>query len=269
LRSRRHPRRAAFVATAIALVYLLPLLYVLSSSFKPASDILALPPKLLFHPTLDHYREALRQPAFARGLGNSLVITLASTALAVLLGSAAAYAVSRFRVGSRLSAWILMTRMIPPITIVVPFFLVYRSAGLIDTQIGLIAAYTAFNLPLVIWLLIGFFDSIPRDYDEAATLDGARVHEVIRYVVWPLARSGLAGTCIITAIYSWNEFLFALILTSDNARTAPVGMTQFISERGINFGALAAAGMIISLPILALALIARRQLVQGLSGQLK
>jgi multiple sugar transport system permease protein len=160
--------------------------------------------------------------------------------------------------------------MVPPITLILPFFLVYRSAGLIDSRIGLIIAYTAFNLPMVIWLLVSFFETIPRDYDDAAKIDGASLLQIMWHIIWPLARPGIAATALLTAIYSWNEFLFALILTASDAQTAPIGITRFVSERTVNWGALAAAGTIISLPVATFALLMRRQLVQGLSGgQLK
>ena len=204
-----------------------------------------------------------------QNLLNSIIITCGATVAALLLGSAVAYAVTRLGVGRWISRCVLVARMVPPITLVLPFFLAYRAFDLLDTRIGLIAAYTAFNLPMVIWLLIGFFDAIDRDYDNAARIDGATIVQIVRHVLWPLARPGVAATALLTAIYAWNEFLLALVLTTSVAQTAPVGMTRYVSERSIEWGALGAAGVVISLPVAVLALAMHRHLVQGLSaGQL-
>jgi len=269
MNARRHHRAGLVIAGAVAIGYLLPFLYVAQSSFKPSALIVTLPPVMVFRPTLAHYADVLRNLSFDKYLLNSVIVTAVATTAAVLFGSAAAYGVSRFGVGRNLAIWILLGRMVPPITIVLPFFLLYRAFNLIDTRLGLILAYTAFNLPMVIWLLIGFFEGTPREYDEAAKIDGANLLQIIAYIVWPIARPGLAATAILTAIYSWNEFLFALILTTERARTAPVGMTQFISEYTIAWGSLAAGGLTISLPILVFMVFMRQHLVRGLAGQLK
>jgi multiple sugar transport system permease protein len=262
-------RLAIPIALVIALAYISPLLYVLLSSFKPGEAIL-LPPLAGFTPTLSSYAKVFGDVSFMHNLLNSVIVTTGTTVATLLLGSAVAYAVTRLGIGHWMSRGALVARMVPPITLILPFFLVYREADLLDMRIGLIAAYTAFNLPMVIWLLIGFFDAIDRDYDNAARIDGASIVQIIRHVLWPLARSGVAATALLTAIYAWNEFLLALVLTTSAAQTAPVGMTRYVSERSIDWGALGAAGVVISLPVAVFALAMHRHLVQGLSaGQLK
>jgi multiple sugar transport system permease protein len=257
-------------AAIIATVYLSPVLYIFVSSFQPATAILNVSGLQQSTFTIRAYLSVIGNTTFDHTVLNSLVVTAGTMVATLVLGSAAAYAVTRLRVGEWIANWVLLARMVPAITLILPFFIFYREFDILDTRVGLIAAYTAFNLPMVTWLLIGFFGAIPVEYEEAASIDGASIPQLVAQILWPLARPGIAATALLTSIYCWNEFLLALVLTTSDAQTAPVAISRFVSERSIEWSELGAAGVLISLPVIVLALAMRRHLVQGLSGgQLK
>lgn len=271
----------SYIAIAlIAVITLFPIYWILTTSIKRPDDILASPPRLfLFATTLGHYgslitgntlggASALAVPDFYPSLLNSAIVGIASVALSLLIGTPAAYALARFRFrGKGLFSWyVLLTRMLPPLGIIIPVFVMYTNLNLIDTRRGLIALYVAFNLSLVIWMMRGFFQEIPHSLEEAAQVDGASRLGAIWRVALPLVAPGLVATAILTLIFTWNEFLFALMLTSQNARTAPVAASLFVSYKEIAWGSLSAAGAVIVLPILVFALVVQRHLVRGLTA---
>jgi len=161
--------------------------------------------------------------------------------------------------------WILSIRMFPPIAAIIPFFLLYKQLGLIDTRIGLIIAYTGFNLPFAVWIMRGFFDEVPRELDEAALIDGCSPIKVFVRVVLPLAAPGLVATAIFAMIFSWNEFMFALILSRSRSQTMPVGVMGFITHRGVIWGEIMAAASVIMLPMIVFTFIAQKYLIRGLT----
>lgn len=264
----------------VAVVTLFPIYWILTTSIKQPNDILAIPPKLfVFSVTWGHYNSlvtgntlggasALAVPDFYPSLLNSAIIGLSSVALSVAIGTPAAYALARFRFRGKglFATYVLITRMLPPLGIIIPVFVMYTNFGLIDTRRGLIALYTAFNLSLVIWMMRGFFQEIPASLEEAAQVDGSSRFGAIWRIALPLAAPGLVATAILNLIFTWNEFLFALMLTSDNARTAPVTASLFVSYKEIVWGSLSAAGTVIVLPILVFALLVQRHLVRGLTA---
>jgi multiple sugar transport system permease protein len=272
----RHSGRPAGLARQVAIglvlfVLLLPFLWLLQMSFKSNDLILQFPPPLIFTPTLENYK-ALWHGAFSASFVNSLLSASLSTALALLLGVPAAYALSR-RVGRgkhTLSFAILVTRMAPPIAFTIPFFLFYRWIGLLDTVAGLVLVYTSFNLPLVIWMMQPFFETVPRSLEEAALVDGARTRTIFIQIVLPIVAPGIAATAILCFLYAWNDFFFALILTRTNARTAPVAVVNFMNYEGWEWGKIAAGGSLVMAPVLVFSLAVRRYLVSGLtSGAVK
>lgn len=249
----------------------LPVYWMLTISLKNEVDQFAVPPKwFVFSPTLAHYRDAFVERSFGQYLTTSAIVSIVSTTCALLLGTLAAYALSRFRLphklNTRLALWILSTRMFPPIVTAVPLFLLMSDLRLLDTMAALIIVYTAFNLPFVVWMMRGFFNEIPRDLEEAARVDGDSRLGALRRVILPLVAPGLAATAVFCLIISWNEFLFALTLTqTDAAMTLPVGIAGRVTQYEIEWGVMSAAGVVAMIPILIFALAVQRYLVRGLS----
>jgi multiple sugar transport system permease protein len=198
---------------------------------------------------------------------NSLVIAFGSTALSVLLGLTAAYAFSRFRVPGKddLLFFILSTRMMPPIAVAIPVYLMYRELGLSDTRLGMILLYTAVNVSLAVWLLKGFIDEIPREYEEAALVDGYTRLQAFRKVVLPQAATGVMATAIFCLIFAWNEYAFAVLLTSGKAQTAPPFIPIIIGEGGQDWPAVAAGTTLFLVPILGFTVLLRKQLLRGIT----
>jgi multiple sugar transport system permease protein len=248
-----------------------PFYWMLTISFKREVDQFANPPRwLFFTPTLEHYYDAFVKRSFIQYLVTSAIVAVASTGCALVIGTLAAYSLARFelpwRLDRKLSLWILSTRMFPAIVTAVPLFLMMRDLGLLDTRLSLIIVYTGFNLPFVVWMMRGFFVEVPRDLEEAAMVDGDSRLGALWRVVLPLVSPGLAATAVFCLIVSWNEFLFALVLTqTDQAMTLPVGIAGRVTQYEIKWGVMSAAGAVAIIPILAFALAVQRYLVRGLS----
>ena len=257
-----------FVALVVALA---PVYWMLTVSLKSEVEQFAVPPRWLsFTPTLAHYREAFFARSFGRYLLTSATVALLSTVCAMLAGTLAAYALARFRLprrlDRRLALWILSTRMLPPIATAIPLFLMMRDVRLLNTRASLVLVHTALNLPFVVWMMRGFFQEIPRELEEAAMMDGDSRLGALRRVILPLVAPGLAATAVFCLIVSWNEFLYALVLTqTDAAMTLPVGIAGRVTQYEIKWGVMSAAGVVAMLPILVFALAVQRYLVRGLS----
>jgi multiple sugar transport system permease protein len=253
------------------LTALAPVYWMLTISLKTEVDQFAVPPKWFsFTPTLQHYTDAFVTRSFGQYLLTSAIVAVLSTFFALVIGTLAAYALTRFRLpwnlDRKLSLWILSTRMFPAIVTAVPLFLMMRDLRLLNTKASLVIVYTAFNLPFVVWMMRGFFAEVPRDLEEAALVDGdSRLGALVR-VVLPLVSPGLAATAVFCLIVSWNEFLFALVLTqTDAAMTLPVGIAGRVTQYEIKWGVMSAAGVVAMMPILIFALAMQRYLVRGLS----
>src|SRR5258706_5494044 len=279
-------RVAGAIVIAYAVITMVPLAWIFLTGFKSGPDSIAYPPKVLFTPSVEGYcnlfttrsrqaREYTAQlrrawgvcDAFARESNmvvvgasnylprfvNSLIIAFGSTALSVVLGVTAAYAFSRFKVPAKddLLFFILSTRMMPPIAVAIPIYLMYRDVGLSDTRLGMILLYTAVNVSLAVWLLKGFIDEIPREYEEAALVDGYTRLQAFFKVVLPQATTGIVATAIFCLIFAWNEYAFAVLLTSGEAQTAPPFIPLIIGEGGQDWPAVAAgsAPFLLSLPL--------------------
>lgn len=261
-------RRAiyALVISLLALV-MFPFFWLLLMSFKTNEDIFAFPPKLLFAPTVDNYA-ALWSSTFRNSFLNSIVVSISSTALALLVGVPGAYALSRTRMRREksLSLLILASRMAPPIAFTIPYFLAYRYMGLLDTKLGLILIYLTFNVSLVVWLMRSFFDACPRALEEAAWIDGASPWQGFSRIILPISGPGIAATAILCFLYSWNDFFFALILTRNQAMTAPVAVVNFMNYEGWEWGKIAAGGTMVMLPVLIFSVLVRQFLIQGMTA---
>ena len=297
--SARQKWLAGALVALYALITLLPLLWIVATGFKSSTDAIAYPPKLLFEPTLEGYvnlfttqtrqtaeylaanppetwyEEIVREKGlviagpsrFGERFLNSVIIGFGSTFLSVFLGTLAAYAFSRYRVPLKddLLFFILSTRMMPPIAVAIPIFLMFRQLGLSDTHLGMILLYTAVNLSLSVWLLKGFIDEIPREYEEAALIDGYTRFQAFVKVVLPQAATGIASTAIFCLIFAWNEYAFAVLLTSGTAQTAPPFIPTIIGVGGQDWPAVAAGATIFLVPVMVFTILLRRHLLRGIT----
>ncbi|MGD9914983.1 MAG: carbohydrate ABC transporter permease [Rhizobiaceae bacterium] len=298
--SQRQKWVAGLLVCVYTLVTLMPLVWIIATGFKSPSDAIAYPPKVVFQPTLEGYvnlfttrtripadqvdtlpppanfaEEIVREQGMmitgpsrygARFL-NSIIIGFGSTFLSVFLGTLAAYAFSRFKVPLKddLLFFILSTRMMPPIAVAIPMYLMFRSLGLSDTHLGMILLYTGVNISLAVWLLKGFIDEIPREYEEAALVDGYTRFQAFYKVVLPQATTGIASTAIFCLIFAWNEYAFAVLLTSGTAQTAPPFIPTIIGVGGQDWPAVAAGVTLFLIPVMVFTVLLRKHLLRGIT----
>mgnify|MGYP000651508999 CR=1 FL=1 len=259
-----------YVALILCLIIVLtPVYWIATTSIKTERDAFATPPKWVnFHPIFDNYKSLFIEAEFFRFFLNSFIVSMGTMCISLICGIPTAYAFSRlrFRGKTGLFFWVLFTRIAPPMGFVLPFFLIYRNLHLLDTKIGLIVVYLTFNLSLVIWMMTTFFRDIPRDIEEAAMIDGASTLQVFTRVVLPLSVPSLTTVAIFSFLFSWNEFLYALILTRNTAKTAPVVITSFLTRVGIGWGQISAGMVILIIPVIGFSFITRKYLVRGLLG---
>jgi multiple sugar transport system permease protein len=255
------------VVIVLALLTLAPFLWFVLMSFKPSNEFFRGVESLFFTPTLENY-EGLWAGRFATSITNSIVTSTVSTLLALVIGTPGAYALSRASVKREraFSLMILASRMAPPVAFAIPYFLVYRNLGLLDTRTGLILVYLTFNLALVVWLMRNFFDATPRALEEAAWIDGASHWKTFVLIVLPMSGPAIVTTAMLCFLYSWNDFFFALTLTRNNAMTAPVEVVNFMNYEGWEWGKIAAGGTLIMMPVLLFSLIMRKYLVAGMTA---
>jgi multiple sugar transport system permease protein len=258
------------VAATFAGFCLFPFYVVVTTALKTETAIFAWPPVWIFKPTLQSFYNALfvfGGRSAASYLINSIVISAVSTLLAVVLGAMAAYGLVRFSFAGKrhLAFWILSTRFAPPVAFIVPIYLMVQKVGLLDSHIALILIYTAMNLSLVIWILRGFFAEIPIEIEEAALVDGYSRLQIFWRVAIPLVRPGIVSTAILSAIFSWNEFLYAVVLTQSRAATLPVYLAGFSNSMGLAWGEYMAVGTMAVLPILVFTFALQKHLVRGLT----
>jgi sorbitol/mannitol transport system permease protein len=272
LRTRRPWRRRTAgvawgaLAWLLAIVFFFPVFWMVLTSFKPESAAYTSPPQFVFHPTLSEYKAV-----FSAGMGpylaNSAIATVLSVLLVLAFATPAAYALSMRPIARWRDAlfFFISTKMLPVVAAIVPIYLAVRDLGMLDSIPTLIVLYTAMNLPIAVWMMRSFFLEVPGEILEAARLDGADVRHELTEVVLPTVAPGLAATALICAIFAWNEFFFALNLTSIRAATMPVFLVGFVTSEGLYWAKLAAAATLASVPVLIAGWIAQRQLVRGLS----
>lgn len=264
---------ANLLVLLVLVIFLFPIVMILMTSLKNRGDALAVPPVWIFTPTFSNYTDIFQQYPFAAYLRNSVLVATINTLLALVIGVPAAYALARFRFrgDNHVQFWILSQRMTPAIAAIIPLFILFRRFGLTNSIFGLILIYLTSSLPFIVFMLTRFFEEIPRELEEASLVEGSSWYGAMARIAIPLARPGIAATAIFTFIFSWNEFLFALILTStERAQTMPVAVTLFIRETGIEWGYMTAVAVIMMIPTALLTLAAQRHLVQGLTmGALK
>lgn len=255
--------------TVLIIVVCLPFLFVLfwmfSNGFKKVVDITAFPPKIFFFsPTFKNYAHALFSVPFFKYLLNSCIVSVFATLGGVVLGLPAAYSIARYR-QTKLAFAVLCARVIPLVSILIPWFTLFRSLGLTNTHIGLILSHLLITTPISTWLMIGFFEDIPRELEESAWIDGSSRIKAIWLIVLPLTKPGLVTTSILAFIFSWNNFIFSLALGGNNVNTLPVSVFNFMYFEEIDWGGLSAAASLITIPVLVFALLIQEYFVKGLT----
>lgn len=267
--SRRTTRVLLWSALVTALVvYGFPFIYLILTSFKTPQDTIAVPPSLFPSPwTIENYLVALAKEGVTRSILNSILTAGVSTVISMVLAVPAAYAITRYRTrtGQIFVIAALVTRMVPTISVGAPLITTMNNLGISDTQLGLALAHTTISLPLSIWLMTSFFEVVPNELEEAAKMDGATRLLALRWVILPIVSGGLAVTGIFAFLASWNEFLFALLLTSVNAQTTPIVVANFQTQFGLDWGSMTALSTLYSIPVILLTLGLQRHIVAGLT----
>lgn len=256
------------IAGVLLAIWVFPIAWGLLTSFKTERDVLAYPPTIFFEPTLANYRDVLFGSAsILPNLFSSLIVASATTVLTMLLAIPAAYALARLDLPAKRSSgfYVLATQMLPPVGLIIPYFLALQRVGWLDTYQGMIAIYLTFSLPFAIWLMVSYLEDVPREMEEAALLDRAGRLRTMLYVILPQVRGGIAVTMIFVFLNAWNEFLFAVVLGGNQVRTVTVAMFNFISVEQTLWAKLAAAAMLAMAPVILLGILAQRHIVKGLT----
>ncbi|MBI3707019.1 MAG: carbohydrate ABC transporter permease [Proteobacteria bacterium] len=250
----------------VSLFYLFPYTWMVMTGFRNPIDTLTMPPRFIFQPNLEGFRYIFTTTGFQHYLVNSIIVTVSATVLIIATAAPAAYALTHLKTrGRAFLLVILVARMVPGVAVVIPFYLVAAKLGQLDTYHVLILIFTAFNLPFAIWLLRSFFREIHPELREAAIMDGCSELRVFGRIMLPLAAGGLVATGVFVFIAAWNEFLFALVLTNSQAPTAPIAILGFRTEYGTQWGAIGAAALLISTPVIVFAIVMQKYLVRGLT----
>jgi len=256
---------ALLAYTAFALF---PLLWIFLMSLKTQRDVIATPPKFIFTPTFQNYAEVLSRPDFLVPLKNTVIVTLGALLLSVIIGLPAAYALARmeFRGKEDLAFSFLSLRFAPELIILLPLFVIYQSFGLYDTYIGLILVYQLITFPLMVWMMRSFLEDVPKELEEAVQIDGGSWFTSFRMIITRIALPGLAASCVLSFIYAWNHFVFALVLASQRTQVITGGLLQFISFEQIQWGAMAAGVILAIIPEFIIAVFALRYMIRGLTA---
>jgi multiple sugar transport system permease protein len=263
--------RAALVI-GVSLLFLLawafPIVWSVLNSLKTEKDVLSYPPKFIFSPTLDAFRDVLfGSSSILPNLWSSFVISFGTTIITMVMAVPAAYALARLRFpGKRFAGfYVLATQMLPPVGIIIPYFLVLRNIGWMDTYQGIILIYLSFSLPFAVWLLVSYFEDIPYEMEEAAYLDGASRWKALWRIIIPQVRGGIAVTVVFVFLNAWNEFLFAVVLSGNTVRPVTIAMFNFVSVEQTLWTKLAAVSVLAMLPVIVLGVVAQKHIVKGLT----
>jgi multiple sugar transport system permease protein len=255
----------AVLLAIVLLAFLAPFVWMILNSLKTPLQISQTPPDLVFTPTLANYANVFGSQDFLTYMRNSAIIAGGSTLFALVLGLPAAYSIARFRQRT-LSTAILVARIVPGITFLIPWFILFRQLHLVDTFLALILTHMLVGLPFIVWVMIPFFEAIPRELDEAARVDGCSIPSAFARVILPLSGPGVLSASILAFIFSWNNFMFSIVLATNRTKTLPVAIYNFISYAQIDWGGLMAAAVVITVPVLVLALVTQRFIVRGLTA---
>jgi len=255
------------LAWAVACILFFPIFWMFITSFKTEVAAVSTPPQLFFTPTLENYVAVQERAAYFNYAWNSIIISVGATVVALVLGVPAAYAMAFFPTKRTKSTllWMLSTKMLPPVGVLVPIYILGRESGLLDTRVGLIIIYTLINLPIVVWMIYSFFKEVPKEILEADRMDGATTYQEVAYVLLPLALPGIASTALLSVILSWNEAFWSLNLTTFDAAPLTAFIASFSSPQGLFWAKLSAASTMAIAPILIFGWFSQKQLVRGLT----
>lgn len=249
------------------LFFTYPFYWLLTTAFKNRVDAFSMPPKWIFVPIMDNFIKVFTAGEFMSSYKNSIIISISTTALALVIGIPMAYALARYKIKNKTGTmmWLLSTKMAPPILIAIPYYMIFKELHIQDSYLGLIVVYLMFNLAFTVWMGKGFIEGVPVELEEAVRVDGASRIRAFFLIDLPLMKGGIAATAILCFITVWNEFLMSLVLSSSKTKTAPVAITSFISFEGIRWGEIAAAGVLVAIPVIIMGLMVRKYLISGLT----
>ncbi len=265
-RGRRAAVRGLFYLAVllIAVVLLLPFFWMLASSFKTQVDIIHWPPKLLFKPTLANYARAFGEQDFLKYFKNSSIVGATAVALSLLLGLPAAYSIARFA-QKRISVFILVARLMPGISFLMPWYIIFSRLRLMDSYAALVLSHMLIALPVVVWIMSSYFESIPLEMEESAMIDGATRQRAFRSIVLPLSGPGIVTSTTLSFIFSWNNFMFSQVLSMEKTKTLPIAIYNFVSYAEVDWGAVMAVAVSIMTPAIVLTMIFQKYVVKGLT----
>ncbi|WP_010274315.1 carbohydrate ABC transporter permease [Paenibacillus senegalensis] len=249
----------------VLISFLFPFVWMILGSFKNQAQIMSTQNMLWFTPTLNNYISVFAEHDFVRFMFNSFIVGLVSTFFALVLGLPAAYSIAKYK-QNQIGLMILVARIIPGISFMIPWFILFSQVGLVDTYTSLILAHMLVGLPFIIWIMISFFESLPNELEEAARVDGCTIQSAFVRIMLPLAMPGVITSSILAFIFSWNNFMFSLVLSGERTRTLPIAVFNFMSYSEINWGGLMAAAVIITLPIIVIALILQKYIITGITA---
>jgi len=264
-RKRRLERLRLTAIVLVSLVFALPLVWMVLAAFKTNVQISNTADAVVFTPTLDNFRTVFDQGVFLPAMVNSIIVAVVSTALSALIAVPAAWAIGRFGM-RRAGGWVLIARIIPAISLLVPWYYVFARLELVGGYAVLVLSHMFVSVPLITWIMIGFFEGLPVELEEAGRVDGLSAFGAFLRISLPLATAGTATACVLAIVFSWNNFIFALILSDENTKTLPVALFNFISYASIDWGGLMAASTLMSVPVVLAAVFGQRYLVAGLTA---
>ena len=264
-RKRRLERLRLAAITLVSLVFALPLVWMVLAAFKTNVQISNTADAVVFTPTLDNFRTVFDQGVFLPAMVNSIIVAVVSTVLSALVAVPAAWAIGRFGM-RRAGGWVLIARIIPAISLLVPWYYVFARLELVGGYAVLVLSHMFVSVPLITWIMIGFFEGLPVELEEAGRVDGLSAFGAFLRISLPLATAGTATACVLATVFSWNNFVFALILSDENTKTLPVALFNFISYASIDWGGLMAASTLMSVPVVLAAVFGQRYLVAGLTA---
>ncbi len=248
----------------VTLLFIFPFFWMVFGSLKLGVELKQVPPPWLSPPTLTNFRKVVEETLFISRLINSLIVTGVAVIIGIILGLPAAYSIARYHL-KEVSLLVLFIRMIPGISFLVPWFIIYRRLNLLDTYLGMVASHLVITLPLIISVMVGFFEDLPPDMEQAAQIDGCSKWQSFTKIVLPLCRPGIATSAILSTVFSWNHFLFALILAGPETNTLPITIFQFMTYEEIDFGGIYASAALTTAPVIFLMLLIQNQFVEGLT----
>lgn len=249
----------------VVIPFIFPLLWIFSASFKTQAQIVTTPPLWVFTPTWENYRSVFVDQQFGKFLWNSSVIAVGSTALSLIIGLPAAYTISRYR-QKVLGVFILLARLMPGISYLIPWFILFTKMGMVDTYSALIASHMLVGLPFIVWIMVNYFDGLPHELVEAALVDGCTLQSAFMKIVLPLSIPGILTASTLSFIFSWNNFMFSLVLSSEQTKTLPIAIYNFVSYAEVNWGSVMAAAVVIILPAIILTMIFQKYVIKGLTA---